>query len=391
MRIGVDTSVLSTDVASSGSRLMRQVLAALEPIASDGLIALHPSGAVPATGRVRNVVGELASRHVPMTRRQSLVWQQWQLPRQAVHEGVDTLHCVYHEVPLFVPRTISVTSTIHDLCGLRPDCGYRFFGRARTQHYWRLWTAARRADGFVYVSARTEAEYIGRFPSAGRRPSVVAPWFLEQTTATDQQPIRRDIQRYTESSYFVAFAYVSPRKGTDILAKAFDSYRRRGGASSLVLILSGISPERASASFHQHQDHVHLVEQVNDAERDLLFRHARALLFPSRCEGFGLPLLEALRQGTWPIAFRQTPAEEIVGNEDVLAAYANPASFAEKMLDMDLRIGVLDASQEKTSRARAMQRAGEFDDKRYGAAVARLYAHLSESKAKPVPGDGPPH
>jgi alpha-1,3-rhamnosyl/mannosyltransferase len=67
---------------------------------------------------------------------------------------------------------------------------------------------------------------------------------------------------------------------------------------------------------------------VSDAERDLLYRRAEALLFPSLYEGFGLPPLEAMRHGLPVVATRTSSLPE-VGGEAVL--YVMDARDSEAM------------------------------------------------------------
>lgn len=56
-----------------------------------------------------------------------------------------------------------------------------------------------------------------------------------------------------------------------------------------------------------------VLPRVSSCERDAFYRLARCLLFCSRCEGFGYPLVEAMRQGCPVIAAKETPASEITG------------------------------------------------------------------------------
>jgi len=66
---------------------------------------------------------------------------------------------------------------------------------------------------------------------------------------------------------------------------------------------------------------------VPDAELAALFGGAAAFLYPSRHEGFGLPLLEAMQRGTPVIACRTSSIPEVVGDAGLLVALDDDATL----------------------------------------------------------------
>jgi alpha-1,3-rhamnosyl/mannosyltransferase len=73
---------------------------------------------------------------------------------------------------------------------------------------------------------------------------------------------------------------------------------------------------------------VHLVGRVDDDQLVTLYRGADCLVFPSRGEGFGLPLLEAMACGAPVVASRAASIPEVVGDAGLLCDPDDAAEFA---------------------------------------------------------------
>lgn len=74
-----------------------------------------------------------------------------------------------------------------------------------------------------------------------------------------------------------------------------------------------------------------LTEAVDDDRLRLLYQQATAFVFPSRYEGFGLPLLEALQCGAAVVAGDNSSQVEVVGEAGLLVDVDDPVKFAEQM------------------------------------------------------------
>jgi len=113
---------------------------------------------------------------------------------------------------------------------------------------------------------------------------------------------------------------------------------------------------------------VHLVGRVEDDELPALYSGARALVFPSLYEGFGLPALEAMACGTPVIASNTTGLAEAVGDAGVTV---DPRS-AEELTDAMRRVLDDDALRERLIAA-GLARAAEFTWGRMARSTAAVY------------------
>ncbi|MGB0112508.1 MAG: glycosyltransferase family 1 protein [Ilumatobacteraceae bacterium] len=104
--------------------------------------------------------------------------------------------------------------------------------------------------------------------------------------------------------------------------------------------------------------------RVSDAHRDGLVALASALVFPSRYEGFGAPVVEAMALGTPVICSDQPALVEVVGDAGLVLP-----------LDAEAWAGALDSleSDAEAMRSRGRRRARSFTTERSGAALAEAY------------------
>lgn len=122
-----------------------------------------------------------------------------------------------------------------------------------------------------------------------------------------------------DAPYFVVLGTIEPRKNHLLLLNLWRELVEHHGSAAPHLVLIGRRGwecenvvdmlERCDAL----RDHVHEVPDCPDASLAQYLQHARALLFPSFAEGFGMPLVEALLMGTPVVASTLPVFREIAG------------------------------------------------------------------------------
>ena len=124
-----------------------------------------------------------------------------------------------------------------------------------------------------------------------------------------------------------------PRKNVPAFLTAFT--KRLGEHPELHVVVAGRieahqRPElqRVLASIGSASERVRLCGHVPEADLPALLSAARVLAFPSRFEGFGLPVLEAMACGTPVVAFDNSALPEVIGDGGVLITDGDLDAFA---------------------------------------------------------------
>lgn len=118
-------------------------------------------------------------------------------------------------------------------------------------------------------------------------------------------------------------------------------------------------------------DRVIFPGKVSDAERSWLYQNCDAFLFPSRSEGFGLPVIEAMSSGRPVFCSYATSLPEVGGD---LAFYWHDLD-ADRMAEV-VRAGLQRAEQDPTWSDRLKQHAGQYTWPRAARAYLALYQRM---------------
>jgi glycosyltransferase involved in cell wall biosynthesis len=204
-----------------------------------------------------------------------------------------------------------------DFPGLqRPGTARSFAARFRA--------AAHHADAILCPSQAAAAD-IGRHLRAGHSTArlVVAPLGV---TPAQARPDTLPPGLPPAEPYFVALGTIEPRKNHALL---LDVWQSLGPTAPWLLICGGRGWRNAAtfARLDRHPPRVRELPGLDDGAVAALLDGARALLFPSLAEGFGLPLVEALARGT-PVVCSDLPVcREVAGPGATFLDPHDPAAW----------------------------------------------------------------
>ena len=150
---------------------------------------------------------------------------------------------------------------------------------------------------------------LGWFPLGAdfRRPATLAPSRQAQALVADQTP------------FFLSVGTIEPRKAYPVALAAFEKLWAAGCDARYVIVgRPGWKTSVFQKTLRRHPEHGRRLFWLADASDDdlhLLYRQARALIFPSFIEGFGMPLVEAAHHGVETIASDIPVFHEIGGDQ----------------------------------------------------------------------------
>lgn len=301
--------------------------------------------------------------------------EQFRLPRIALYESwhrlrrprvsslvgsVDVIHATGMAVP---PPTSPLVVTVHDLAFLRDPSqftarGVRFFHRA-------IDLARRDATLVNCPSLATIEECVAN----GFEPDRLRllPWSIDPVLVEPADAMQIRSRLGIEGPMVLWAGTIEPRKNLPLLLDAFARIDDRRAT----LVLAGPTGwnEDLRVRVASLGDRVRVLGFVASEELRTLFAAADVFCFPSRQEGFGLPVLEAMAQGTAIVTSSGTATAEVAGDTAILI---DPSDVDALIDALDLLLG--DPSERARLGAHARRRALEqFDPRSHAAALEAIY------------------
>jgi glycosyltransferase involved in cell wall biosynthesis len=202
-----------------------------------------------------------------------------------------------------------------------------------------------RAAGVLVPSAATRADLLAAYPAVAPESVQVVP-----EAAAELGTQAAALPAGLEPGFLLAVGTVEPRKNYPRLLGA---YRRLADPPPLVVVGREGWAYGEAMDLLRSTPGVRLLGHVSDAELLGLYRNAVALAFPSLYEGFGLPLLEAMREGLPALIGSRGALPELAGGAALAVDAADEAAIAEGLRrlldDTELRARLSEAGRRRAS------------------------------------------
>ncbi len=209
--------------------------------------------------------------------------------------------------------------TVHDLNFLHEKKGIH-----RIKNLLRLRWAVKRSDCVTVISEYVKQDLL-KHVNVGNKPlRVIYNGIQDTTNKAQKQPGFVNVN----DKFFFTIGQIRKKKNFHTLIpvmKYFPEYK-------LFICGKGRTnyfEELKKTKEHFHADNVVIAGEITEEERNWMYAHSEAFLFPSRLEGFGLPVLEAMRYNCKVFSSRCTSLPEICKNHATYFDSFEPEKMAD--------------------------------------------------------------
>jgi glycosyltransferase involved in cell wall biosynthesis len=255
-------------------------------------------------------------------------WRSVSAGRECRDLNLDIYHGLSNELPFNISSFSGLkVVTIHDLIFLRFPSYYHPIDRKlytlKTRH------ACRVADLVVAPSAQTASD-IATFTGTPLHKIVVIGQNCDERFGLEySDSVVREfaVQKKLPQQFILSVGTPEKRKDQLTILQALLS----PGLEQIHLVLAGKHTSYAQELTHYAAAHgltqrFHLLTDISNEEMPLLYRNATAFVYASGFEGFGIPLLEAMRSSVPVISAYSSSLTEVAGEA---ALYFKPQALAE--------------------------------------------------------------
>ena len=291
-----------------------------------------------------------------------LVWARLAAPAEIRRQQADVLH-VTHPLLAHARHPVKVT-TLYDFAIMHNPERFRPWSRYRLKRYV---PRIRESDALVCISRFTADEAI-RF--AGVPPKKLFVTHLaSEFTLNDARSREQAPPRALPDTYFLFVGALEPGKNLNLMLRVYELARQRRLTLPPLLVvgerMQGVAQEDAVSENLVYLGH------VKDEELMYLYRRAAAFVYPTKYEGFGLPVLEAMTLGC-PVICSKVGSLPEVGGDAVRYADQQAEAYLEAMREL------MDRSALRQQLIQAgFGQAAQFSWKKCATETVEVYRHVN--------------
>ncbi|EMF92445.1 glycosyltransferase family 4 protein [Leptospira santarosai] len=342
-RVGVDVRPLAYGITGN-SRYLAEVLRRL--ITSESPLEYYLYSNKPIHTVFYDILSNVNSRFFVTDKLPGFLWLNWTIPKRIKKDRLDLFWGTLQLLPFSCGNVLTAVN-YHDL-------NFRSAPQTMTtSNFWQHRILSpktlNRADLVFCLSENTRQDILKFKTDLSPKLKVIYP-------GVESFPSVREPLRELSGNFLFTIGTLEPRKNLRILIDAYRKLKKQNSSYPFSLVIAGRLGWKSEGLTQLlkegslESEGILFVENPADEVLAWLYRRCSAFLFPSIHEGFGLPLLEALREGKICVASDIPVFHEILEREvDLFAEPLDVDSWVSSLSELQhkklRRPSVWDASQ----------------------------------------------
>jgi len=223
-------------------------------------------------------------------------WRTKNIVKNLIDDQIDIYHGLSHELPLGIEKTnIKSIVTIHDLIFIRFP---HFFSSIDRKIYkYKCKSACERASKIIAISNQTKRDIIQYLKISEKKINVI----YQGCNNDFKQKINNEIKQKVfkkfnlPSTFCLYVGSIEERKNLLTLLKAMTKVNNK--YLDLVVIGKGKKYKEKCIKYiikNNLKNRVHFIENISTKEIAVIYHLAKMMIYPSKYEGFGIPIIESL-------------------------------------------------------------------------------------------------
>ncbi|WP_339609052.1 glycosyltransferase family 1 protein [uncultured Planktosalinus sp.] len=280
------------------------------------------------------------------------------IPFILVRQKVDIVIEPAHFGPFNLPSSIKRVTVIHDLTPILFPEYHRFFSWFLQKLF--LGKIIAKADLLIANSNYTKQDILKHYTNSKDKVVKIYP---DSTLSNKNEHLPLKVP--FNFPYFLTVGTIEPRKNHLLLLEAFEIFKKNNPEYKLIIAgakgwKSNIIYEKISN--HTFKDDIIFTGFVDNETLCSLYQNATAMIYPSKYEGFGFPVLESIRLGTIPILTNNSSLPEVGSKHAFYIQNEDPLELSKVMQ----QVATLKSEEREIIIQRLKQHAAQFSWQNFG-------------------------
>lgn len=302
----------------------------------------------------------------------SSLWRVCGITKQLKQENIDLFHGLSNELPLNISKSpVKSIVTIHDLIFLRFPKYYHLIDRKIYKYKFRK--ACENSDKIIAISECTKRDIIQYFNISSDKIDVVYQGCDTSFTLPASEEKKREVRRdyRLPEHYILNVGSIEERKNVLLAVKAMAMLPKH-----IQMVIIGKRTKYTEeieeyVNGHGLRERVHILSNVPFDDLPAFYQLADIFVYPSRFEGFGIPIIEALNSGTPVIAATGSCLEEAGGPDSI---YVDPDDV--QGLANAFKLIYSDSAKRKEMIEKGLVFAKRFSERKQAEEIMNIYKEL---------------